>query len=50
MNNNDSASRNKSLLDIVNAPQTGKGKTIRRVIAVCYHDGFACVAFITFGE
>lgn len=33
MNNNDSASRNKSLLDIVNAPQTGKGKTIRRVIA-----------------
>ncbi|MFA5826184.1 MAG: efflux RND transporter periplasmic adaptor subunit [Gallionellaceae bacterium] len=33
MNNNDSASRNKSLLDIVNAPKTGKGKTIRRVIA-----------------
>jgi HlyD family secretion protein len=33
MNNNDSTSCNKSLLDIVNAPQTGKGKTIRRVIA-----------------
>lgn len=33
MNNNDSASRNKSLLDIVSAPKTGKGKTIRRVIA-----------------
>lgn len=33
MNINDSASRNKSLLDIVNAPQTGKGKTIRHVIA-----------------
>lgn len=33
MNNSDSTSRNKSLLDIVNAPQTGKSKTIRRIIA-----------------
>lgn len=33
MNNSDSTSRNKSLLDIVNAPQTDKSKTIRRIIA-----------------